>query len=478
MPGFIDNWFGGFVRTRVRPRATEGVGGTAVYGGYIMEEEKSSALQGRQKYITYSDILANLAIVAASTRFFLNLVSRVEWRVDPPEDGGPQAEEYAELIEEMMYDMTTPWHRVVRRAAMYKFYGFSVQEWTAKRRDDGLLGMRDVEPRPQKTIERWDLDETGTVVGCVQRAPQDSREIYLPRGKLVYMVDDSLNDSPEGLGLFRHLIETSQRVSRYMELEGFGFVCDLRGIPMGRGPFAEMQKMVENGTMTVAQAQLLRAPLESFIRNHIKNPQLGLILDSLTYQSKDAESSPSNVKQWDLELLKGDAPSLPEVAAAIERETRQLARILGTETLLLGDGAGSFALSKDKSHNFALMVDSALVEIAESLETDFVEVIFELNGWDTRLMPTLKTEAIQFRDVTEITAALRDMATAGASIMPEDPAVGEVRDLLGLSRTPDELLEVEREMREASLAGLMAAANPGENPDEVVPGEDEGTEED
>ena len=119
---------------------------------------------------------------------------------------------------------------------MYRFYGFSIQEWTARRRDDGFLTFADIAPRSQRTIERWDVDEAGQVLGALQRSPQTQEEIYLPREKLLYIVDDTLNDSPEGLGLFRHLVAPSRRLKRYEQLEGFGFETDLRGIPIGRSP--------------------------------------------------------------------------------------------------------------------------------------------------------------------------------------------------------------------------------------------------
>ena len=52
-------------------------------------------------------------------------------------------------------------------------------------------------------------------------------------------------------------------------------------------------------------------------------------------------------------------------------------------------------------------------------------------------MPELSTEAVRFTDVEQIGATLRDMATAGAVLEPDDPIIGEVRDLMGVSR-PDE----------------------------------------
>ena len=432
----------------VKPTSTAGTGGTVVYDGYIQSNEKDAGLRGQSRYQTYSEILANVSIVAASTRYLLNLVAKPSWKVEPADDS-EEAEQIAEIIEEIMHDMSTPWTRVIRRAAMYRFYGFSIQEWTAKKRKDGKIGMLDVEARPQLTIERWDTDESGTVNGVVQRAPTTQREIFLPRSKLVYMVDDCLNDSPEGLGLFRHVVDASARLKRYEALEGFGFETDLRGVPVGRAPLSSLAELVKQGKITKADKTAIEKPLKDFIQNHIRGPRTGMLLDSIPYQSEDEKGTPSSTYQWGLDLLKAGNTSQDSVARSISRISMEIARVLGTEHLLLGsDGKGSLALSRDKTDNFYMIVDSTLGELTETYQRDFLRPLFQLNGWNEDLMPTFKTDALQFRDIEQVTSALKDMASAGATLAPNDPAINEVRDLLGLSEAPEEEMD-----EDASLIG-------------------------
>lgn len=464
------NMFGGKSKKAVSPTTTIGAPGAAVYGGYVVSNEKESALQGTEKYKTFSQILANVSIVAAGTRYFLNLAAKASWTFEPSEadtDG-----RFAKLAEEMLTkDPKTPWHRIIRRAAMYRFYGFSVQEWTARRREDGFLTYEDIAPRAQLTIERWDIDDKdGSVQGMTQRNPQNSEELYLPRGKVMYLVDDTLSDSPEGLGLFRHLVSAANRVQRYEQLEGFGFETDLRGIPVGRGPFTELHRMVTAGEITEAQRITAEAPIRNFVENHIKNPKLGMLLDSITYQSQDEAGTPSSTKQWDIELLRGDVSGQQEVADAINRLNQEMARILGVEGLLVGSGAtGSMALSKDKSQNFYLVVDGTLIELRESIEDDLLVPIWELNGLDPALMPTLKTEAVRYQDVQQITMALRDMANAGAMLMPDDPAINDVRTLLGISRQ-------DAAQMEEGMAFLLSNNNNSDDDDPEIPKDQSGEE--
>lgn len=457
------------VRRSVPPFRTAGVAGTAVYGGFVDDFEANRDLVGKKKYKHYSDLLANVSIVASGVRFFLNLVSNPDWRaVLPPEDERPpnfdedRAEELAKKVTRILKKMATPWNRVVRRTAMFRFQGFSIQEVTFERNalEDGVIGIKDIAPRPQQTIEKWDTDEAGEVFGVVQRAPKSQREIYLPRNKIVYAVDDAMSDSPEGLGLFRHIAEPGRVLRRYEQLEGWGFETDLRGVPVGRAPLQALKDMVEAGDISQAEMDARVLQMTNFIQSHIRNPGLGLLLDSMAYETSDEAARPSNVRQWDMELLKAQGQSHAEIAAAIERKIREIARVLGVEQLLLGDnGVGSFAMAKEKSHNFALIVDTTVKDLIAVYERDVVQRIFELNGWPLELMPRLQTDKLKFRNVEEITSALRDMAQAGVLLHEDDPAIVEVRELLGLS-APVTVIDPE-EM--ALLQGSMSGEAQGED---------------
>lgn len=422
------------LRAQVAPDITAGVMGTSVFGGFVEVKETNPELVGLRKWQTFSDMLQNVSIVTSGVRYYLNLVSQPGWSAVPADDS-QEAEQVAMHVQSCMDDLRTPWNRVIRRAALFRTHGYSIQEWTAKRNDDGSIGMLDVQSRPQSTIYQWDVRPDGEVLGVGQLNPMNGHVIYLPRAKIVYVVDDSITDNPEGNGLLRHLAEPTRILRRYQQLEGWGFETDLRGIPMGRAPFTALNDLVERQVITTAQRDEILKPLRSFVEGHIKNPQLGLLLDSMTYEAQDGSQTPSSNRQWDLDLLKAGATGQAEVAASIERLMRDIARVLGVEHLLMGDnGVGSFAMAKDKSHNFALMIDGALRDLQQAFMADWVAQIMLLNGWDKKLTPSLKTDKLQYRSVEQLTSALADMARAGAVLAQNDPAIAEVRDLMGLSR--------------------------------------------
>lgn len=416
---------------KITPNKEMGVSGTAIYGGYVQSNEINPALSGQNKYRTFSDIMANTSIVAAGIRYFMELVGKSEWSFD----GDDQT---CEFVESVLNDCATPWPRIVRKAAAYRFYGFGCQEWTAKKRADGRIGLDNIESRPQHTIWRWDTDERGTVLGVVQRSPQNGTEYYIPRGKLLYLVDDTMTDSPEGLGLMRHVVEPAQRLAEYLRLESVGFETDLRGIPVGKAPLDEIAAAVKNGQLTKEDAEALKRPMIDFIQNHIRSAKTGFLLNSSPYRDYGEQQAPSGEFKWALDLLQGSSTAFGDVNTAIERINKELAIVLGVESILTGMGSsGSHALSKDKSNAMYLRVDSCLRDITASVNSDIISVICDLNGIPEDKRPIAKTESVQFKDVEEITTALTNMAQAGAVLSPNDPAINEVRGLLGLSEAEE-----------------------------------------
>ena len=450
--------------------------------GYTISVERSGELMGRQRYIRYSELLANTTIIATGVRYFLLLLSSPEWTVEPArdEDGEelPGAKEVADFIKDCLHDMETPWARIVRRAALYRFHGFSLQEWTAKPREDGRLGFLDIEARPQNTIERWDM-ERGKVRGVTQwinyqSGGSDTGELYIPRERLVYVVDDSLHESPEGLGLFRHLVRPAERLRAYEELEELAFETDLRGVPIGRAPLTELREAVQSKQMDAAKALRARSAVDAFVRNKLKNGKKGLVLNSETYRNLDEAASPSTVRKYDVELLRGEADGAAEVAAAIQRMNQEIARLLGVEHLMLGsDGTGSLALGQTKLSNFFLTVTSTQKDLAEAFERDVVKVLCELNGIPRELHPSLAPEEIDMTDVEALGSLLADLSNAGAPIEPGDPAINTIRSRVGLPAAPEpdpEDLELDamlgRKLKEAQLEGLENGDTGEEEEDE------------
>lgn len=418
----------GVSRDEGSPTRRSGVPSVAIYGGYLVSQEANAELAGRSRYKTFGEVVANTSIVAAAVRHFLNSLGNANWMVEPAKKRS--GKQVAKLIQDSLFlHCKTPWARIIKRIVMGRFHGFSLHEWNMKLGPKGKLVLDDVEVRMQHTIVKWDLDlQSGAVLGVVQESPITGVEVYIPRQKLVYFVDDAMTASPEGLGLFRHVVNRSKALRIFEELEVRGYENDLRGIPVGRAPIAAM---IAAG-MSDAEITKQLSAMQDFLQRHRRTPDLALLLDSMTYESQDGTGVPSAVKQWDIDLLKTNSMQGHEhVAVAIERLNREIARVLGAESLLTGEtGSGSLAMSLDKSQNFALIVASALKEIAEIVNRDLVTPLMQMNGIDESLRPIVKPDAVQHRTITEITTALKDLAQT--NLGPTDPVIVKLFDMMGL----------------------------------------------
>lgn len=448
-------------------------------GAELVWVDREANVIGPRRWDTYAEMIRNVGIIAAGLRLFLNLIANAVWAVNPPEDDKgeplPGAQDIADQAYEILFGMTSSWASVVKKMAMYRALGFSLMEWTAVKRADGAIGLLDIEHRPQRTIVRWQRDETGTVTGAWQRVTGRS-EVMIPRAKLVYCVDDTFTDHPEGLGLLRHLAVTSRRLKDFRDLQETAFETDLRGIPVARAPLAELRKEVTDagaeGSPERAKAEARRlkilAPMYDWIDKHVRSKQTGVLLASDTFISQGTDNrTPSAIKKWDLELLTGDSQAFDEIANSIKEMTEDMARVLGVEHLLLGtDGAGSLALARSKVGTFYMTVTSTCQDLVEIIDRDIIGPLAEMNGWPDELRPEMSVNEISDRDIAEVMDALAQLAQAGAPVMPNDPAVGEIFDLLGLTRPP-----------ERSDAELNMSLNPGRNdpanPDKPIEGNPE-----
>jgi hypothetical protein len=399
-------------------------------------EDRLPSLAGVNRYRVYEDMIRDVSIIAAGVRLFLNLISKATWQVDPAEDENgnisPKAQEIADLVADMMHDHKTNWHRIVRRVAMYKFTGFSIHEWYVKRRPDGAIGMADVSHRPPKTIIKWDL-ERGQVKGVWQRTTVTGEQ-YLPRDRLVYAVDDALTDHPQGMGLMRHLVKAATRLQGLEDLEQVAYENDLRGLPIAYGPWQAIRDKFKGTADAAAQVLKAKQPFLDFVRGSLRGKKTGILVDSDTYRTEDERRAPSNVRKWEVSLLRGDADGAKEIGEAITRVAQEIARVLGVEHLLLGaDGSGSLALARSKVGTFYLTVISTQYELVEIMEADWLGPLAILNGWPEELVPSLAVEEVRDENIEEITTALGNLARAGVMLTPNDPAVAEVFQMIGLT---------------------------------------------
>lgn len=408
--------------------------------GGVNNKERNSALRGTRRYQSFRNMAANSHIVRNGVGLYLGLLTRSTWEFVPSEadESGKYAEEARRILLE---DPMTSFALIVGYAAMFRFNGYSLQNWWVRRREDGVITLADVERRPLDSIEEILLDRRGKVEGFRQRLFSGGHA-DIPLELSVYLSDMDITDQPEGTGLYRTLYPYWEEAKRYRQLRGYGYETDLRGIPVASFNLQETFDAVKAANPKLTDKEVnqivekMAGPLAEFAKDHVSNPERGILLDSSVYSTTDEAGRPSTARKQDIKILEGTAKSFSDIEASIQSIQREMALIMGTEQVTLGsDSAGSFALSKVQGEEFGLQVNSSLEMVTDAFTEQLLKPVFELNGWGEEMLPEIKTELPNYFSPVEQASVLSGLN--GLTLHPDDPAIDEVRAAVGLSKQPE-----------------------------------------
>lgn len=338
---------------KMTPFAAMGTLGLRQSSGMIWEEF-DPALRGQLAVKTYGKMAREDPICSAILWAIESVLGGIEWDVTPalaPGEDAPaqEAVDVADFVRDVMFnDMQTAWAQIISEALSCLTYGFSLHEIIWTKREDGRVGIEDIQPRPQDTLLRWTLDDMGAVTGFIQRHPISGRQMPIPIAKVVHFRVRHHKRDPEGVSMLRAGYRSWVYASNLQNIEAIGLERDLAGLPVARVPGDLMSRAAAGDPTAVQQLNAYVV----MVRDLRLNQQSGVVLPSDPYPSPDGSSNGST-RLYDLELL--SAPSGRNAAAdvAIRRHRGELATSVLADFLMLGQGAaGSWALSTDKTELF------------------------------------------------------------------------------------------------------------------------------
>lgn len=428
------------------PTKPAGSDGVASPGGFLYSNERKASLMGLEKWVTYSNLEINTAVVASAIGVWTQLAGSVKWTAKPNPRGGKDAERGADLVTEGLIDaqMSKPWRAVVRKQVVKKFRGFALHEALIRKRADGRIVIGDLQHRPQWSVYRWIKKEEQTAWDSIEQRTRLGTSFTIPRARLLYSVEDTLTDLPDGIGLLRCLAELSRVRDLYFRFEGIGFQTGLNGIPIARVPLAKLAaQAIADGvpqTDAAAIASYIAAAtqfMDDLIAGHNKTADMGIKLDSSPYTSEDAAKTPSTVLQWGFDVVRATVAGQAEVASAVARIDREMARTMLAEWLLLGaeGSGGAFSMHADKTAMFGLVCNASVGDVGDDATRDVAARIVALNGLDPETCtPTMVPEPISKESISVAVDALMKLAQSG--LHPDDEAPNVIRDRLDLPAAP------------------------------------------
>jgi hypothetical protein len=432
-------------------KQTLGVAGNNTKNGMIRADEFLPELRGSKAIRKYREMRDNDATIGAVMYSVEQILRDVELTVKPVDDT-PAAKVEADFVKSVLDDMDHTLDDHVAEALSYLSYGFGWFEVIYKRRvgptersdkkhskyTDGRLGVKKIAARAPWTINKFDVNQkTGDVLGIEQSVGIMNGRNYIPLNKSIYYRTTSLNGDPSGRSILRNAYTSYEYLNNLQAIEAIAVERELAGIPVARIPAEYL-----SGDASVAQSGFVH-DLQQILRDVKFNEQGYIILPSDTYPDKDG--APSSTRLVDIELMASNGKRNIDINPIVNRYQHDIARSVLSEFLLLGTSGGSYALSKSKTDLFLRALESYIQAIVDVLNKQLVERLWQLNGLNYDLMPTIEAGDVAPHDLREVSSFLRNLNGADIDVSAHPEVVNDLMSIAELDFNVDDYKKPEPE---------------------------------
>lgn len=411
-----------------------GRSGLRHHSGYVYEEFLPG-LQDERGRRVFQEMADNDATVAAMLAAIGLMILPIAWKVEQAEAGTTSQD--IDFVYSVMEDMNRPWNDLIVEALTCLEYGWSFVETSYKRRlgpfqkdgarrsmfSDGRIGIRSMAPRSQDSLDRWDIDPSGSIRGWWQRDPMTGATAYLPMSRGVLFRTTTKRDNPEGKSVLRRAWRSWRKLRNIQDIEAVGIERELAGLPVLRVPSSLLNSTREAD----------RAILESYkkIGRDVKfNEQGYVIIPSDPYT--DAEGRPSQVPMVSLELLSAGGERAIDTSEAKRGYQQDICRCVLADFLMLGSGdRGSYAMSVGKQDLFVHSCEVMRDSFAAVLNRYMLRPLWMINGLPPEQCPRLAPGPVARENLQELGGFVSDMVTS-ALLTPDQELERHLRSAAGL----------------------------------------------
>jgi len=290
-------------------------------------------------------------------------------------------------------------------------FGFALGEIVLDKRSDGRLWLKNIDPRGQESLNRWEYDESekDKLVSFVQDDPNFRKRYTIPLSKCVHFKYRGRKGNPQGHSILRALYRPYKFARNLEDLEGIGVERDVGGMPI---------------------AKLTDDNFEDEDIEDLKKALKGLRKDEEAYLI-----SPPGV---DIGPYAGGA-KIYDVNLIIDRWHKVTLMRFFAQFIALGmTNVGTQALVKGSQDFFTLVLEAVQRYILETWNLQLVPYLFRFNAWTgISGYPKIVWEKPGKVDLNGLVTALN--TAAGAKIFtPTDVDEDHLRQIADLPDLPEE----------------------------------------
>jgi hypothetical protein len=409
--------------------------------GGLIYEEFLPRLQGILAIRVFSEMSNNSSVIGGILYAIKSLIRQCEWRVEPTSED-EKAREEALFVEGAIHDMSISWDDFLCEVLTMLVYGWCFHEIVYKRRNgsnkksslsskytDGRIGWQKFGIRAQDTLDHWEFDDDGDLLGLVQHDYYSDRgPVFIPIEKALLFRIDPTKGNPEGRSVLRTAVRDWWFLKRIQEIEAIGIERDLAGLPDMQVPIG----MLKSDASTTQKTLL--DDLKKMMQEVKRDERECVIRPS----EVDTNGNPTGYK---FGLVSTGGSRQIDTNAIITRYEQRIAMSVLMEYMLLGmQEVGSRSLADSKTHISSLAHGAIMDSIAGIFNTFAIPRLMRLNGVSSEYWPTLEHGDIESPDLTALGGFLTSMASAG--VLGSGTALE--RELLSMAKLslPEEDLEM------------------------------------
>lgn len=428
-----------------------GVAGlTLSYNGTPHGDDFLRELRGRRGIEKYREMSQNDPIIGSILHAVAQTLKKSKLKVCPSNDT-PEAKAEAEFVETVLHDMEGSWEDAVSEILTFLPFGFSIMETVYKRRDgpqyrdrkryskyrDGRFGLRKLAPRAQWSIDRFDINEFGDILGLWQDSYIANRTPYIPANKFLHFRTTAVNNDPAGIPIIRNAYRPYYYLTHIQEIEAIAIERELNGIPLFRVPAEYMA-----GEATESQRALLNQ-IKQIGRDVKFNEQGCIILPSNSWET--SEGDPTDHKLIDFELVASQGTRNIDIDPVVKRYQADIARTILADFIMLGSNdRGSFALSKSKVDVFTKALQGYMDSITGTLNRQLLPRLWEINGLDFDLMPKIEADDVGGTDLNVLGRFLR-ASGLNEEVLTDFDLNKDIREKAGLPKPKEDAIDARTE---------------------------------
>ena len=275
-----------------------------------------------------------------------------DFNVEPAsEKGGDQ--KAAEFLQDTLNGMDRQtWRSHVADMLEALDFGFALGEVVLEKREDGHLWLRNIDPRGQETIHRWEFDDADKATGFIQRHLNTGELITVPLDKCVHVTLRGRKGNPQGRSLLRSIYWPWRFVRDIKTMEAIGVERDVGSMPVVTLP-------ANPGSFTAADMTTL------------DNALMGMRMDEASYLRMPAGFE---IKPY------GAGAKAYNTREIIEAYEKTILMRGFAQFLKLGmDNVGTQALVKGSHEFFTLGLEAIQAELVEAWQQQLVPLVFQFN---------------------------------------------------------------------------------------------------